>query len=93
MSKVKGQGKSKNNRKTAGKRLGVKRNAGQRVRAGEVIVRQVGLSKRAGSGTYVSRNYSIHAAIDGTVQFQTKRVRLYTGLSVARTEVQVTPLK
>ena len=38
MSKVKGQGSTRNNHKSAGKRLGVKRYAGQAVRRGEIIV-------------------------------------------------------
>ena len=93
MSKTKAQSRSKNGRKTAGKRLGVKRYAGQTVRQGEVIVRQVGQTKRAGAGTYLSRNFSIHAAIDGQVAFQRRHCRLFTGRTARRTEVIVTPSK
>ena len=89
MSKVKGQGSTKNNRKTAGKRLGVKRYAGQRVNCGEIIVRQVGLTKRAGSGTYHSRNFSIHAAKDGVVRFQKRRYPSFSGRNITRTTVIV----
>ena len=89
MSKIKGQGSSKNNHKTAGKRLGIKLYGGQNVRKGQIIVRQVGMTKRAGVGTYMSRNFSIHAARDGQVMFTTQRVKLFTGISVPRTEVQV----
>ena len=89
MSKIKGQGSSKNNHKTAGKRLGIKLYGGQNVRKGQIIVRQVGMTKRAGVGTYMSRNFSIHAARDGQVTFTTQRVKLFTGISVPRTEVQV----
>ena len=93
MSKTKAQGRSKNGRNTAGRRLGIKRYAGQTVRQGEVIVRQVGQSKRAGNGTYLSRNFSIHAAIDGEVSFQHRRCRLFTGRTVRRTEVLVKPIE
>lgn len=89
MSKVKGQGSTKNNRKTAGKRLGVKRYAGQRVNNGEIIIRQVGLTKRAGDGTYCSRNFSIHAAKDGVVRFQRKRYPSFSGSNITRTTVIV----
>lgn len=89
MSKVKGAGSSKNNRKSAGKRLGVKRFGGQKVRKGEVLVRQVGRTKLAGQGTYLSRNFTIHAEKDGTVQFVSRRIRRFTGRSTPRTEVQV----
>ena len=89
MSHVKAGGTSKNTRDSPGQRLGVKLFGGQKVKVGQVIVRQVGLTKRAGKGTKLSRNYTIHAAQDGIVTFKTRRVRLFTGRSVARTEVTV----
>jgi len=89
MSHVKAGGTAKNTRDSPGQRLGVKLFGGQPVKVGQVIVRQVGLSKRAGVGTSLSRNYTIHAARDGVVKFTTRRVRLFTGRSVARTEVTV----
>jgi ribosomal protein L27 len=46
-------------------------------------------SKRAGVGTKLSRNYTIHAAKDGIVKYTTRRVRLFSGKSVARVEVTV----
>ena len=89
MSHVKAGGTAKNTRDSVGQRLGVKLYGGQKVKTGQVIVRQVGLTKRAGVGTKLSRNFTIHAAKDGIVKFQTRRVRLFTGKSVARTEVTV----
>lgn len=89
MAKVKAGGSSKNVHDSPGKRLGVKLFGGQKVKNGQVIVRQTGLTKRAGDGTYFSRNYTIHAAKDGIVKFQKRRVRLFTGKTVQRTEVTV----
>lgn len=89
MSKVKAGGSSKNNRDSAGKRLGVKLFGGEKVKTGQVIVRQTGLTKRAGKGAFVSRNYTIHAAQDGVVKFAKRRVRLFSGRTVQRTEVTV----
>ena len=89
MSHVKAGGTSKNNRDSAGQRLGVKLFGGQAVSTGQIIVRQTGSNKRSGVGTFVSRNFSIHAAKDGIVKFQTRRVRLFTGKTVQRTEVTV----
>jgi large subunit ribosomal protein L27 len=89
MSHVKAGGTSKNLHDSPGQRLGVKLFGGQKVHAGQVIVRQVGQTKRAGKGTFMSRNFTIHAAKDGTVQFGTRRVRLFSGKSVNRTEVTV----
>lgn len=89
MAKVKAGGSSKNNRKSAGRRYGVKRSGGQTVSAGEVLVRQVGASKIAGDGTYMSRNFTIHAEKDGTVAFKQVRKGHFTGRTVPRTQVVV----
>jgi large subunit ribosomal protein L27 len=89
MSHVKAGGTSKNTRDSVGQRLGVKRFGGQKVRTGEVIVRQVGLTKRAGAGATVSRNYTVHAERDGVVTYKTRRIRRFTGKTVRRTEVTV----
>ncbi len=89
MSHVKAGGTAKNVHDSPGQRLGVKLFGGEKVKTGQVIVRQVGMSKRGGKGTKVSRNFTIHAAKDGTVHYKTRRVRLFTGRSVPRTEVTV----
>ncbi len=89
MSHVKAGGSSKNVHDSPGQRLGVKLFGGQKVKTGQVIVRQTGLTKRAGSGTFVSRNYTIHAAKDGIVTYTQRKVRLFSGKTVPRTEVTV----
>lgn len=89
MSHVKAGGTSKNNHKSPGDRLGVKLFGGQKVKTGGVIVRQVGETKIAGKGTFMSRNFTIHAAKDGIVSFKDRSVRRYTGKTVRRTEVVV----
>lgn len=89
MSKVKAGGTSKNVHDSPGQRLGLKRFGGQRVNAGEVIVRQVGETKQAGPGTYLSRNFTIHAAIDGIVGFRQVKTRRFTGKVARRTQVVV----
>ena len=89
MSHVKAGGTSKNNRDSQGQRLGVKLFGGQKVKTGQVIVRQVGMTKRAGNGTFMSRNFTVHAAKDGIVAYKQRKVRLFSGKSVRRTEVVV----
>lgn len=89
MSHVKAGGSAKNLKDSPGQRLGVKRYGGQKVKTGEVIVRQVGMTKRAGEGTFMSRNFTIHAAKDGVVEYTKKKVRTFTGRSVPRVEVSV----
>ena len=89
MSHVKAGGSSKNNHNNAGARLGVKRFGGQRVHAGAVLIRQTGATKIAGKGTYMSRNFIIHAAKDGFVSFVKVRKRSFTGRTHPRTQVVV----
>ena len=89
MSHVKAGGSSKNVHNNAGARLGVKRFGGQKVNAGEVLVRQTGSTKVAGPGTYMSKNFTIHAATDGVVEFAKVRKSTFTGKTVPRTQVIV----
>ncbi len=89
MSHVKAGGTAKNTRDSPGQRLGVKLSGGQKVTVGQIIVRQIGQTKRAGDGTSLSRNFTIHAARDGVVNFQTRTFRNFAGKSVRRTEVTV----
>ena len=89
MSHVKSGGSSSNIHNNAGQRLGVKRFGGQKVSAGEVLVRQTGSTKIAGPGTFISKNYTIHAAKDGVVAFKKVKKSRFTGKSVPRTQIIV----
>ncbi len=89
MSHVKAGGSSKNIHDSPGQRLGVKLFGGQQVKTGQIIVRQTGLNKRSGKGTFISRNFTIHAKKDGIVGYRQRKVKLFTGKTVRRTEVVV----
>jgi large subunit ribosomal protein L27 len=89
MSHVKAGGTAKNVHNSPGQRLGVKRFGGQKVRLGEVLVRQTGSTKIAGPGTFMSRNFTIHAATDGVVNFTKVRKNRFTGKTTPRTQVSV----
>lgn len=89
MSHVKAGGSSKNIHNNAGARLGVKRFGGQQVSTGEVLVRQTGSTKVAGPGTFLSRDYTIHAAKDGIVTFSKVKKTRFTGKTAPRTQVSV----
>lgn len=89
MSHVKAGGTAKNIHNNAGQRLGVKRYGGQKVKTGEVLVRQTGSTKIAGEGTFLARNYTIHAAQDGVVKFVKTKKRHFSGKSLPRTRVEV----
>ena len=70
MAHKKGLGSSRNGRDSAAQRLGVKIFAGQKVKAGMVIVRQRGTRFRPGPGTGLGRDDTIFATRDGLVQFR-----------------------
>ena len=89
MSHVKAGGSSKNVHDSPGQRLGVKLFGGQKVLTGQLIARQTGLTKRAGKGTFLSRDYTIHAAKDGIVKYRQRKVTLFSGRSCRRTEITV----
>lgn len=89
MSKTKAGGASKNVHDSPGQRLGVKVSGGQTVKTGDVIVRQVGMNKRSGDGTFISRDYTIHASKNGVVKFAQRKFRSFSGRTIPRTEVTV----
>jgi large subunit ribosomal protein L27 len=69
MAHKKGQGSSRNGRDSNGQRRGVKRFAGQQVRAGNILVRQVGNKFVAGKGVGQGNDFTLFALVDGTVEF------------------------
>jgi len=89
MSHVKAGGTAKNVHNNAGQRLGVKRFGGQKVKTGEVLVRQTGSTKISGPGTFISKDYTIHAAIDGVVGYKKVKKGRFTGKTTTRTQVCV----
>ena len=89
MAHVKAGGTAKNTSDSPGQRLGIKVFGGQKVKAGDIIVRQVGQTKRPGPGTFLSRDFTIHAAKAGVVQFKDRRIKRFSGRSAPRTEVIV----
>jgi large subunit ribosomal protein L27 len=72
MAHKKGQGSTQNNRDSAGRRLGVKKFAGEVVRAGNIIVRQRGTKFHAGNNVGLGKDHTIFALIDGVVEFERK---------------------
>ena len=69
MAHKKGQGSSRNGRDSNGQRRDVKIFGGQQVRAGNIIVRQVGTKFHPGNGVGLGNDFTIYALIDGRVQF------------------------
>ncbi len=69
MAHKKGQGTSKNGRDSNSKRLGVKKFGGERVLAGNIIIRQRGTRIHPGRNVGMGRDFTLFALIDGTVNW------------------------
>ena len=70
MATKKAGGSSRNGRDSAGRRLGVKKYAGQIVLPGNISVRQRGTKIHPGECVGMGKDHSIYALIKGTVKFK-----------------------
>ncbi|OGF97772.1 MAG: 50S ribosomal protein L27 [Candidatus Glassbacteria bacterium RBG_16_58_8] len=82
MAHKKGMGSSRNGRDSAGQRLGIKKYGGQRVIAGNILVRQHGTKIHPGINVRMGSDYTIYSVSEGTVTFERinrrkKRVSVY----------------
>ncbi|MBI4792655.1 MAG: 50S ribosomal protein L27 [Deltaproteobacteria bacterium] len=82
MAHKKAGGSSKNGRDSNAQRRGVKRFGGQVVRAGNILVRQLGTRIHPGSNVGLGRDYTLYAKVDGIVTYEKfgkdrKRVSVY----------------
>ena len=82
MAHKKAGGSSRNGRDSAGQRFGVKRYGGQKVQAGNILVRQRGTKLHPGNNVGLGKDYTIFAKIDGIVAYERfgkkrKRVSVY----------------
>lgn len=88
MAHKKGQGSTRNGRDSLPKMRGVKRFAGQTVKAGSILVRQVGTKYHAGANVGVGRDWTLFALVDGEVKFERSgrdktKVAVYPAASAA----------
>lgn len=72
MSHVKAGGAVRQHHQRPGKRLGVKKFGGEKVKVGHVILKQKGAKYKAGKGVGMGSDYSIFAMIEGAVLFSKK---------------------
>ena len=82
MAHKKAGGSSRNGRDSQGQRRGVKRYGGQIVKAGNILVRQLGTRIHPGTNVGCGRDYTLFAKIDGVVKYESfgknrKRVSVY----------------
>lgn len=75
MAHKKSGGSAKNGRDSISKRLGVKRSAGQYVKAGSIIVRQRGTPFKPGMNVGRGSDDTLFAKVSGNVRFQTRSKR------------------
>jgi len=83
MAHKKAAGSSKNGRDSNAQRRGVKRFGGQKVKAGNILIRQLGTRIHPGENVGVGKDYTLYAKIDGIVAFERvgrsrKKVSVYT---------------
>jgi large subunit ribosomal protein L27 len=82
MAHKKAGGSSRNGRDSNSQRRGVKRFGGQVVRAGNILVRQLGTKIHPGTNVGLGRDFTLFALVDGVVTFEKfgrgrKRVSIY----------------
>jgi large subunit ribosomal protein L27 len=82
MAHKKAGGSTRNGRDSIGQRRGVKRFGGQIVRAGNILVRQLGTKIHPGTNVGLGRDYTLYAKVDGKVTYEDfgrnrKRVSVY----------------
>jgi large subunit ribosomal protein L27 len=82
MAHKKAGGSSRNGRDSEGQRFGIKRYGGQKVKAGNILVRQVGTKFHPGENVGLGKDFTIFAKIDGVVTFERwgkdrKRISVY----------------
>lgn len=72
MAHKKGQGSVKNGRDSISKRLGLKKNDNQYVKAGNILIRQRGTKYHPGNNVGIGKDDTLYALIDGQVKFERK---------------------
>jgi large subunit ribosomal protein L27 len=70
MAHKKGVGSSRNGRDSAGQRRGIKAFGGQLIKAGSIIVRQVGTKIHPGNNVGMGKDFTLFATIQGVVTFE-----------------------
>ncbi len=93
MAHRKAGGSTQLGRDSISKRLGVKIFGGQKVRSGQIIVRQRGTKFRVGKNVKRAEDDTLFAMKNGVVKFNSKKIRLFTGKLVERKFVSVEEAK
>ncbi|MFP6670251.1 MAG: 50S ribosomal protein L27 [Pirellulaceae bacterium] len=82
MAHKKAGGSTRNGRDSRSQRRGVKRFGGERVRAGNILIRQLGNKFHPGNNVGQGNDYTLYALVDGVVSFDRKGRRINVGPQV-----------
>jgi large subunit ribosomal protein L27 len=80
MAHKKGAGSTKNGRDSKTKRLGIKKFGGEKVKAGNILVRQRGTKFKPGSNVGCGKDFTLFALIEGTVKFDYKNKKSFINI-------------
>ena len=72
MAHKKAGGSSRNGRDSAGRRLGVKKFGGEKVLAGNIIIRQRGTKVHPGENVGIGKDHTLFATSPGVIKFREK---------------------
>jgi large subunit ribosomal protein L27 len=89
MAHKKAGGSTALGRDSAGKRLGVKLYAGEKAKAGAIIIRQRGTKYHLGENVFIGKDHTIHAKAEGTVKYTSKKLKKFNNRLKSATIVNV----
>lgn len=93
MAHTKSGGSTKLGRESASQRLGVKANDGERIKAGQVIIRQRGTKFLSGNNTALGVDDTIYAKVSGIIKFKDVKKSLFNGSFRYAKKIIVLPTK
>ena len=80
MAHKKGAGSTKNGRDSRSKRLGIKKFGGERVKAGNILVRQRGAKFKPGCNVGCGKDFTLFALEEGTVKFDYRNKKSFINI-------------
>ena len=89
MAHKKAGGSAKNLRDSNAQYLGLKKADGQKVKAGQIIVRQRGTKILPGTNIGMGKDHTLYALVDGIVKFTSVRKTAFTGKTMRKRKVEV----
>lgn len=80
MAKTKAGGKTRQKTRRPGKRLGLKVSGGQKIIAGNILVRQRGTKFHPGTGVGMGRDFTLYALRKGIIEFRKKQGKTFINI-------------